>query len=201
MRLLITILLFTSSVFSQENQTLLLGNYNSLCLNDSLYETSDSLPESLDDVKVIMLFSGSTSNLNQDDIERIVDFVKEGGGLYSGAENWPMQAESNQMTHRIYKKESYGEFEDVNAQSPEQAGNLALNSMDSIPAGNTTVAFPMDYRLKVEAWVEDQPIILSGQLGKGRIIIDGGYSRFYCNNRSIESDELLHIFLKFLKPD
>ena len=172
MRFLIIILFFSSWVLSQENQTILLGNYNSFCLNDSLFITSDSLPKSLENVNVIMLFSGSTSNLNQNDVERIVDFVKKGGGLYSGAENWPMQAESNQMTHRIYKKESYGEYEDVNAQSPKQSGNLALNSMDSIPAGTTTVAFPMDYRLKVEAWVEDQPIILSGQLGKGRIIIE-----------------------------
>ena len=200
MRLLIFILFTSSFVFSQENQTILLGNYNSLCLNDSLFIASDSLPESLENVQVIMLLSGSTSNLNHDDVERIVDFVENGGGLYSGAENWPMQAESNQVTHRIYKKESYGEFEKVNAQSAMPSGNLALNSMDSIPAGNTTVAFPMDYRLKVEAWVEDQPIILSGQLGKGRIIIDGGYSRFYCINRTIESDELLRIFLEFLSP-
>jgi len=56
----------------------------------------------------------------------------------------------------------------------------------------------LDYRLKVEAWLNDQPLILSGNYKKGRIIIDGGYSRFYCENMSKTSSELWLRFKSFL---
>jgi hypothetical protein len=173
------------------------GNYNSLCLNDSLYTFADSLPFSLDNVEILMLFSSSTSNLNQHDLDKIEDFVRNGGGLYSGSDNWPLQAQSNQVTNQIYRKENFGNYEQESAQLNKD-GNLKLNEIDAVPAGKTTTAFPMDYRLKVEAWVEDQPLISSGSLGKGKIIIDGGYSRFYCVNRSESTDFLLESFLQFL---
>lgn len=198
MRILIFGLLFSFSVMGQPS-ILVLGNHSSVCLNDNLdFVACDTLPENLDNFSAIMLFSGSTSNLSHLDIERIVDFTENGGGLYSGAENWPLQAESNQMTNRLFKKESFGEYEQANAQRGELDGNLELEKNDVIPAGKTTVAFPMDYRLKVEAWVEDQPLILSGMLGQGRIIIDGGYSRFYCNQRNENSDILFSKIIAFL---
>ena len=67
--------------------------------------------------------------------------------------------------------------------------------METIPAGRSTVAFPMDYRLRVEAWVADQPLILSGELDAGKVIIDGGYSRFYCDQRSEVTDVLWNAIL------
>lgn len=144
-----------------------------------------------------MLFSSSTSNFNHQDIDRIEDFIRKGGGLYSGSDNWPLQAQSNQLTHQIYKKETFGNYQQTNAE-PTRDGNLHLQELDTIPAGETTAAFPLDYRLKVEAWVQDQPLISSGSLGEGKIIIDGGYSRFYCSHRSASTDELLKQFLIFL---
>lgn len=168
-------------------------------MNDSSFSTADTLPDKLSNYKVVMLFSTSTSKLSEDDIERLTDFVEEGGGLYAGSDNWPLQSESRQVTQRLYKKESYGEFEQKNAQLASGNCNLQLEEMDSIPAGTTTVAFPMDYRLNVEAWIEDQPLILSGRLGKGRIIIDGGYSRFYCDVKVNESVVLLEKYLSYLR--
>jgi hypothetical protein len=198
MRLLIILLLFSPALYGQGN-ILILGNHTNLCLQDSAkIINNDTLPNSLENYGVIMLFSSSTSKLNQTDIERIVQFVENGGGLYSGAEDWPLQAESNQVTNRLYKKESFGEYENQAAEPSRGSGNLKLDELDTIPSGNTTVAFPMDYRLKVEAWVEDQPLILSGELDKGRIIIDGGYSRFYCDQRNEVSDALLEMFLAYL---
>src|SRR5690606_360278 len=106
--------------------------------------------------------------------------------------------ESNQLTQELYKKESYGEYDKVTANTSSQKGNLQLNTISEIPAGETTVAFPLDYRLTVEAWIDDQPFILSGNYGKGRIIIDGGYSRFYCGYRDKICDEIFDRFKNYL---
>ena len=190
-------LLLSSSSFSQQEKILVFGNYSSLCVADSTFTLSDSLPESLDSVSIIMIFSSSTSNFSRHDIDKIEDFIRKGGGLYSGSDNWPLQAQSNQVTNQLYNKETFGNYIQASAEKND-TGNLNLDALDTIPAGETTAAFPLDYRLKVEAWVEDQPLISSGVLGEGKIIIDGGYSRFYCIHRSDSTDELLKQFLIFL---
>lgn len=181
----------------------MIGNHTSICYSDSSasfsgIEKAVELPDSLNPYQIIFVFSNSTSTLSDSDVDRLVFFVEEGGGLYLGAENWPLQAESNQMTKRMYFKESFGAYQQDEAEIASQTGNLNLDTMKNIPAGQSTVAFPMDYRLKVEAWVGDQPLILSGKLEAGKVIIDGGYSRFYCEQRSAETDQLLQSFIKFL---
>ncbi|MFK7787641.1 MAG: hypothetical protein AB8B56_21140 [Crocinitomicaceae bacterium] len=167
-------------------------------MEDTNARMMSSLPETLDSFKVICLFSNSTSSLNEADAIRIEEFVRSGGGLYLGAENWPLQAESNQLTQKLYLKESFGEYHLPVAEIEQESGNLDLE-MDTIPAGKSTVAFPMDYRLKVEAWVADQPLILSGKIDEGKVIIDGGYSRFYCDQRSDITDSLWAAIIAFLK--
>lgn len=197
MRVLLIFLLLSSTSFSQKGKIIVVGNYSALCLADSLYTLTDTLPPSLDSVEILMLFSSSTSNFDHHDIDKIEKFVRNGGGLYSGSDNWPLQAQSNQVTNQIYRKENFGVYHQANAELSTD-GNLNLLDSDTIPAGETTTAFPMDYRLTVEAWVEDQPLISSGSLGEGKIIIDGGYSRFYCVNRSESTDALLKAFIQFL---
>lgn len=183
---------------NQTSQVLIVGNFSSICMEDSSVSKARSLPDSLDSFKVICFFSNSTSSLTDDEVNRVESFVRSGGGLYLGAENWPLQAESNQLTKKIYLKESFGEYDFPDAQIEKTSGNLGLE-MDTIPAGRSTVAFPMDYRLRVEAWVADQPLILSGKLDEGKVIIDGGYSRFYCDQRSDVTDVLWKAIIAFLK--
>jgi hypothetical protein len=195
--------LLSFPVFGQisTGSVLMIGNHSSICYTDSAakfltVEKSEELPDSLNSYQTIFVFSNSTSALSDTDVDRLVFFV---GGLYLGSENWPLQAESNQLTKRMYFKESFGAYEQDVAEVASRTGNLHLDSMKNIPAGQSTVAFPMDYRLKVEAWVGDQPLILSGKLEAGKIIIDGGYSRFYCEQRSAESDQILQSFIDFLR--
>ncbi len=183
---------------SSEKQVLLLGNVNSVCLEDSAVLKVKTLPDTLDSFQVICFFSNSTSSLTDDEVSRVETFVRAGGGLYLGAENWTLQAESNQLTKKLYLKESFGEYNSDVAEIEQKGGNLRLER-ETIPAGKSTVAFPMDYRLRVEAWVADQPLILSGNLDQGKIIIDGGYSRFYCDQRSDVTDELWEAIIAFLK--
>lgn len=167
-------------------------------MEDSSVLKVSELPESLDSFKIICFFSNSTSSLNDLEAKRVEEFVRSGGGLYLGAENWPFQAESNQLTQKLYLKESFGEYNADVAEIEKESGNLGLE-MDTIPAGRSTVAFPMDYRLRVEAWVDDQPLILSGKVDEGKVIIDGGYSRFYCDQRSDVTDSLWAAIIAFLK--
>jgi hypothetical protein len=171
---------------------LVLGNTSRLCLPDTSLVISDSLPHDLSTFRSIYLFSSASNTLSEPDVDRILTFLNNGGGLYTGGDNWPLQAESNQITHKIYKKESFGSYSENIARGATE-GNLKLQELESIPAGRTTAAFPMDYRLRVEAWIADQPLIQSGNYHAGRIVIDMGYSRFYCELKDKNSDA---VFLK-----
>lgn len=198
MRLLF-ILLFSFTSFSQEEKIAVLGNYKQLCLNDSSIIQLDSLPDNLNSYSAIMIFSTAYNSLSQRDVDELIAFTEVGGSIYLGSDNWPLQSESNTITKAVYSKEVFGTYEVPNAEVDiNQSGNLKLNELDSIPAGQTTVAFPLDYRLKVEAWVEDQPLISTGHINSGRIVIDGGYSRFYCENLTENGEKLLISIINYL---
>ena len=184
-------------MFSQ-NKILFIGNISQICYEDSnsTIELSSDLPETLSSYSAIFLFSSAQSILNEKKVEQLLQFLNVGKGLYLGSENWPLQAESNVMTNLLFSKNSWGDFSEPNAQLSEKG---IFEEMKTIPSGTTTVAFPMDYRLKVEAWVNDEPLILSGEYYKGKIIIDGGYSRFYCNiEKSGNNNFMLNQFIAFL---
>ncbi len=191
--------IYLSFSLVSQGKYLAIQKNDNICL-DSLksFEIKESLPDSLNSFTAIFLFSNASSLLSNKDVDRIINYLYNGGGLYVGSDNWPLQSESNQITNRLYKKENFGDFEESMAQASLKGTNLNLKTLKRIPAGNSTVAFPMDYRLKVEAWIADQPLILSGQVKKGRIIIDGGYSRFYCNVWKEISAAILNEFLQFL---
>jgi hypothetical protein len=198
---LILCLLISQTCFAQES-ILLIGNSEKLCyLEQFSIANSEKLPDDLSIFKAIYIFSNSTSQLTKIDIQSIISYVENGGGLYTGSENWPFQAESRQITQELYKKENYGEYKISAASTSGQDGNLNLKTIAEIPAGESTVAFPLDHRLTVEAWIEDQPLILSGDYGKGRIIIDGGYSRFYCAHRTEICDQLFERFKDYLTAE
>jgi hypothetical protein len=46
-------------------------------------------------------------------------------------------------------------------------------------------------------WYNDEPLILSGKWGQGKILIDGGYSRFYCSSLGVYEKEVLAVVLNF----
>ena len=190
-------LLLSTTLFSQ-NKILFIGNISQICYEDSnsTIELSSDLPDTLSSYSAIFLFSSAQSILNEKKVEQLLQYLNGGNGLYLGSENWPLQAESNVMTNLLFSKNSWGDFSEPNAQLSEKG---IFEEMKTIPSGTTTVAFPMDYRLKVEAWVNDEPLILSGEYYKGKIIIDGGYSRFYCNiEKSGNNNFMLNQFIDFL---
>ena len=162
MRLLILCTLLFYSVDSL-SQTLLVGNIQQLCISESQpFETRKTLPENISNYSVIYVFSNATTVLTNTEGNKLINFVEKGGALYLGGENWPLQAEFNQLTSILFNKESYGSFSKASAEVKTSNNNLKLDELGIVPAGTSTIAFPMDYRLKVEAWVEDQPLIFIG---------------------------------------
>lgn len=189
-------LLHTSQLFSQQ-KILFTGNISSICFVSDSIEVIKSVtfPESIQEYDAIFLFSSASSILREPDIEKLQDFLKSGKGIYIGSENWPLQAESNQLTNHFYSKQAWGNF---STEKAIVADSGILRENDSIPSGISTVVFPLDYRLKVEAWINDEPLISSGILFGGRIVLDGGYSRFYCRDTTNVNQEILEDFISFL---
>jgi len=199
-RLAIIITIFLSYKICAQNRVLFYGNTSSICyLNDSIDLTfCTQFPDSLDNYDALFIFSSAESILNECNLKEIQTFLEAGKGIYIGSENWPLQAESKQLTKLFYAKETWGNFSTTEATTNAKS---FIADEKKIDAGNSTVAFPLDYRLKVEAWVDDEPLILSGKWLNGRVLIDGGYSRFYCTNNEQLNAELFKSFFDFLLND
>lgn len=180
-------------VFSQS--VLVLGNDVKLTPSDSSiqFQYVNEVPDSLSNFEAVLIFSTANSTISAIQEVAIENYIMEGGNLYLGADNWPFVEESNQLTNRFYANSFYGNFDDSLEAGMENA--LDLQQGKSYYAGISTVSFPMNFRLKVEAWSNDNPIILSGYIGEGKIILDGGYSRFL---RPKDSQEILDELLNFL---
>ena len=197
MRWVLLFLVFNNWSLGQNN-ILVIGNYQNIRLSDTLsisYEKN--LPDSISQYQSIFLFSTANSSFSSIDLDRIIEYVEYGGGLYCGADNFPLQAEANQLTERIYNKKMFGENSSSLAKAAE-FGNLNLDAKTPISAGETTSSFPLDHRLAVEAWQDDQALISSGYIGLGRIVIDGGYSRFYKSNSHKSATSILEEILYYL---
>lgn len=194
--LIFLMLLFTARVQAQK-RIHFCGNVSSICfVNDSINLTfSEQFPDSLTNYDALFIFSSAESILSAHHLKEVLLFLEAGKGIYIGSENWPLQAESKQLTNLFYTKESWGNFTTTEAITNTKS---FIADDKKIDAGNSTVAFPLDYRLKVEAWVEDEPLILSGTWLNGHVLIDGGYSRFYCLENKQLNAEMLQSFIDFL---
>lgn len=194
------ILFFPLLAFAQSADVLLLGNTKKICFEGFETIKSDSLPEHLDSYSSIFIFSNAESTLSSLELTALRDYLEQGGNVYIGGENWPLQAEINAFTEANFNFACYGNFESKKAEA-SQKGRLNLEELDDLPAGQTTTAFPLQAEMEVEAWVNDQPLILSALIGNGKLILDGGYSRFYCELKTAQSTALLEQILHFFAGD
>ena len=195
--ILLIVLLLSNLCWSQ-GQILLLGNTKQFCLSDSTIQfiSSEKVPEVLSEFDAIMVFSSAHSRLSSNDIDQIIQFVTDGGGLYIGSENWPLQSEGILLTERIYAKSAWAAVENS---KKEISNNGIFSEISEFPPGVTPVVFPLDFQLRVEVWYNDEPLILTGRVGSGKILIDGGYSRFYCQSLGKKENEVFKIVLDYLK--
>lgn len=191
------IMVFLWQMAEAQQIILLVGNSSKICDTIEGYkvEKKTILPSDLSDYGAILIFSTANSQLQPAHLDSLEQFLASGKGIYLGSENWPLIEESNYLTSKWYSKNTWGEFDEEKAMVSKS--NL-FELDDSIPAGKTTVSFPLDYRLSVDAWVNDEPLIQSGELLGGRIIIDGGYSRFFCETIDEEKKEILKVMIEYL---
>lgn len=137
---------------------------------------------SWDSVRSIYLFSSSHSELDSTDLKEIGLFIYEGGNLYLGFDNVPFQAEGNQILAYLFQQQTRLEIYNNTAKINFFEDKKNVFQSDTFSSGFSVSTFPMDYRWKVLAWCEDQPILVEASLGKGKIILDGGYARFQVFN-------------------
>lgn len=201
-RFFISVLFFSTTLWSQEN-ILVIGR-DSIFPNIDGYSTvynSTFETKNLEKFSCLVVISSVHSSLSQEDIESIYEYIFKGGSVYIAADNEPFTAEANQLTQRIFFKHFQGEFVDTLAEPVIQSStnNGLLHKSASYEAGKTVTTFPLDYRLKVELWVKDNPLILSAHVGEGKVILDGGYSRFLIPNFKIENELIPLIMWLMLK--
>jgi hypothetical protein len=188
--------------FLAQSKGLILGRNFPLPEIDSSVQLQYATSFPNDSLKIydfILIFSSSNSNLNNGNIAEIQSYVNQGGNLYLGADNWPFVEESNQLTQVFFGKRYWGNQQLNNDLMIEKKRLKDVTDNNQDFALQSTVTFPMDYRLKVEVWTGDEPLILSGNFGKGKVILDGGYARFnLALNQSGESKQIFNELIQFL---
>jgi hypothetical protein len=154
-----------------QNNIAFYGNTKPVCLpeSDSLNFVQFS-SDSIIHYDAIFIFSSAYSHLTPNMSDSIFNFLQRGGKLYIGCENWPLQAEGNQFTTLLFNKQFWG----AEGNSSQKKEDLAL--------GNSVVTFPLDHRLEVITWKHDEPLVMRTSYFGGKLILDGGYSKFYCTN-------------------
>lgn len=192
---------FAAGVFAQSKGLILGRNIQLPDLDSSIQLKYASVfpMDSLKNFDFILIFSSSNSNLTKEAVFNIEEYVNQGGRLYLGADNWPFVEESNQLTQVFFGKRYWGN-QSLNNELMHEKKLLKNDSVQEPNfAAQSIVTFPMDYRLKVEVWSGDEPLVLSGNFGKGKIILDGGYARFNSVlNQSAESKQIFKVMIDFL---
>jgi hypothetical protein len=109
---------FSISILCGQNRIFLFGNSKKICSeSDSLIvERGLVLPSSLSGYAAIFIFSTAESLLGPQDVNRLVAYLEGGGGLYCGSDNWPLMAESRVVTLHLFNKESWGDFDKLEAE-------------------------------------------------------------------------------------
>jgi hypothetical protein len=169
-------------------QTLVLGNHSPLSKNLFLESYDTVQRKDLLEYDVVYIFSEAISYIDQQFLDQIDTFLQAGKGIYIGSENWPLQTDARLITQHLFQKEFWENRSEIQSNSTkEECKNL---NSEEIQAGQSIVTFPMDVRLNVEVWVDDEPLIMSSKYRGGKIILDGGYSRFYSKGISNSSRAL-----------
>ena len=190
----LSLLLYAFSSNAQ-NEILVVGNSNEICFDTNLNVVYEDNLDHIFDYRVLLIFSGASSTLKNDDISKIMMFIKNGGGLYLGCDNWPFQAESDVILDSFFSFHSWGNFDSEIAHVSEVS---EITQLKEITSGISVAVFPVNSNFKVDVWIEDQPLIMSGDFDNGRLILDGGYSRFYCENMNGSSNLLLIDLINYL---
>lgn len=163
-------ILIANQSFAQK-KILFYGNYQAVELGINGFDKikCSSLPTDLDGFEGIFIFSQAHSTWTEADLNRLILHIENGAALYLGADDWPLQAEANVLTSLLYNLRFY----------PERASTSFHENGNEINNTNSQAFLPIHPQLQNMEWLNDHPVLLRGQLGKGKIVIDCRYARFY----------------------
>ncbi len=133
--------------------------------------------------KIYFLFSNSTMIISEEKCDSIIADVFNGASLYCGLENDPLQTEGTYILHKMFALCTYASASSCSISQKVEANELSnLKVANDVSYQNTPLYFPMSEMYKIELWQDDQPVLVSAKYGKGKVIFDGAYARFYCEN-------------------
>jgi hypothetical protein len=189
------LLLLQNTFFSQQKDSILVfGNRHSIC-HLTRVKYLDSIAELKHyEHKPFYIFS-TINTITENDIAVIKAHLEKGGNLYIGLDNWPQQKEGIEILASWFQID----FFDEGKKGLLKKGNGVLNGPDSINSYvQSNGYFSIQPNFKIEYWSNDCPVIMSSMLGKGKLIIDAGYVRFFCENISDEDTILLKEIIRYL---
>lgn len=182
---------FFSFLHNAQESILVIGNADSICWTESLIvKTQLDSSNQLEDYSLIFVFSSAITDLSESLINQLDSAVfHQGIHLYIGAENWPMQADANALTEQMFQEQFYS------------VDRTSKSESEVLDVKESVVYFPLSFNFQPILWDQDEPVLQVGNYGKGKVMIDGGYSRFYCGNSDDSSRELLKKIMKMLLED
>ena len=125
---------------------------------------------SLNKLDILLMVSSSKNGLQDQDVKLLEDFVKSGGLLYLGNDNWPFIEESNFLLTKWFGIALY------ELETNRESKVLRTEQYDAYLQSNSYI--PVHHQLEVLTWFADQPLVVKGKIGLGSVIIDGGFSRY-----------------------
>ncbi len=193
--ILLLFLIFSYVSHYAQEAILVVGKYDEICFDTNLnIEFGENLDQIID-FDVVLIFSGASCAIEIQHIPKIIEFISNGGSVYLGCDNWPFQAESNMILENLFSFHSWGNFDATIAQVSQVS---ELTNLKEIPSGNSVAVFPLNPNFRVDVWLYDKPLIMSGNFDKGVLVIDGGYSRFYCSNMNAIGLKFFSDLIKYL---
>lgn len=150
--------------------------------------------QSLQSYSQLWIFSSGNNQISVPFKDSILSFLAAGKGVYLGAENEPFWEEANSITESVWNTSFYGNFAGERVSVSRNETEVKTESIDFYQ-GNTVSVFPMHPSFQVISWVEDEPLLLMTREENQKVIVDGGYSRFFVGRE----EGLIELILEYLE--
>lgn len=147
---------------------------------------ADFMPQMLQGIDQLWIFSNTTSSLGKDDVEAIRRFVEEGGGLYLLADNEPHTAEANVLADLFFRTRLSGDHLGQRVVEIRRDPGAAALPVHPVLTGLNYV-FEGDTISRIESANNLVPILYNsnGELllaaaadPEHCILVDGGWTRY-----------------------
>lgn len=151
----------------------------------------EDLEKALEKACQLWVISTSTQMLNDEHAEVIRQFFYSGKGVYLWGDNDPYHADANFLAQKLIGVSMHGNyygaknvsFKSDSSSSGMQADHLITTGLEYVYEGITISKIEdPDKKMKPLVWSTDGNVVTAIYEDQGqRLIIDGGFTRLYCN--------------------